>query len=328
MSFPLGDWVLDHEGVPHDLAQSGMKGELRTIEPLLRTATARDPPELRLRLGQLHGVPSSQVILTPGATSANGLVLLYLARALRRTTTRTPRAGLPVPEYPPLWDVAAAAGFRTRAGFPGCDLAVLSNPSNPEGGRRSDDELLSATGDAQVRLVDETFREFTTAPSLARCRDPTTWTTGTLTKAYGADHLRVGWVIAPAHEATKFRDMCELWADKLSYLSVGAALAVLDRRAAILGETRRIFDRNQEELRQRVPGVPRLFGPIWFDRRPLDEGTEPFARRALRRGVLVCPGHFFRDPRGIRLCLTRQSFAKDLDAYLQLRGRPRQGGAR
>jgi histidinol-phosphate/aromatic aminotransferase/cobyric acid decarboxylase-like protein len=328
MGFPLGDWVLGHEGLPHDLAQSGMKGQLRSTPRLLRSARPGDPHELQRRLSELLGVSATQVILTPGATSANGLVIAYLARWLRRRRSRAPVAGLRAPEYPPLWDVAMGAGFRTRQGFTDCDLALLSNPNNPEGFRRSDLELLQETSGARWRLVDETFREFTSAPSLARRGDPRTWVTGTFTKVYGADLVRAGYVVAPRGEARAFADSSELWADRLSYFSVGAALTLLDHRAQVLAETRGIFERNRDVLARAVGSGGDLAAPVWFDRRPLPGGTERFARQALRRGVLVCPGHFFRDARGIRVCLTSRSFPRDLRAYLAERSRapPRASG--
>ncbi|MHB8352324.1 MAG: hypothetical protein ACYDFT_06545, partial [Thermoplasmata archaeon] len=44
-------------------------------------------------------------------------------------------------------------------------------------------------------------------------------------------------------------------------------------------------------------------------------------RAALRAGVLVAPGTLFGDRTGVRVCLTRRSFPKDLASYLQVRQR-------
>ncbi len=319
MSFPLADWILSHPGLPHDLAQSGMKGEIPRVGALLRSLRPGDPGELRARLGHVLGIPSGRVVLTIGATTANSLVLLYLYRRLRARSGRRPRAGLRAPEYPPLWDTAEAAGFQVSGGLAHQDLAILSNPNNPEGTLRSPDALERETEGTSQVLVDETFREFTPARSLAARSRRGLWATGTFTKIYGADDLRLGYVVPPPEEAEAFRNEAELWVDRPPLASVGGALAILEDRERIVGEARGIFGKNLAYLRERVPDVPSLKAPVWFDRALGGARTLDLARAGVREGVLVCPGHYFRDPSGTRLCLTRRSFPRDLDAYLALR---------
>lgn len=318
MSFPLADWINEHEGVPHDLAQSGMKGGLSSVRPFLQRPPSGDPLELRELLAGLHRVAVDRIVLTPGATSANGLVIPYLFRSLSRRRSRRPRAALRVPEYPPLWDVAEGAGFRTVRGLGRGDLTVLSNPNNPEGTWRPASELVSYARARTPMLVDETFRQFTEAPSLASRGEPGLWTTSTFTKVFAADQIRVGFVIAPPGEGRAFQDHAELWADKVPFPSLGAATAILRHRTTVLREARQVFQQNLRALRSRLPSVPKLAAPVWFDRGLTGEGTEPFAHRAVRQGVLVCPGRYFRDPSGIRVCLTRRTFPRDLAAYLRL----------
>lgn len=330
MSFPLADWILSHPGLPHDLAQSGMKGEIPRVGALLRSLRPGEPRELRTRLGRVLGVPAGRVVLTIGATTSNTLVLLYLYRRLRARNGHRPRAGLQAPEYPPLWDTAAAAGFQVRRGLAHQDLAILSNPNNPEGTLRTPNALERETEGTAQLLVDETFREFSRARSLAARSRRGLWTTGTFTKIYGADDLRLGYVVPPPEEAEDFRSEAELWVDRPPLASVGGALALLQNRERIVGEARAIFGKNLAYLREKVPDAPSLKAPVWFDRALGGARALALARAGAREGVLVCPGHYFRDPSGTRLCLTRRSFPRDLDAYLALRRRqalPRAGAS-
>ncbi len=66
--------------------------------------------------------------------------------------------------------------------------------------------------------------------------------------------------------------------------------------------------------------------PVFFDRVRTESGDD-LARRCLLASVLVCPGTFFGDPGGVRLCLTRRSFPNDLEAYLRVRNGPGATGA-
>lgn len=320
MSFPLKDWIDSHASVPHHLAHSGMLGTLATVRAALRRPMEPSEEPLRRDLARLHGVDPTRIFLTHGATEADAMVLFYLAQRTRGRLRRAPRFFLPVPDYPPLFDAARAAGFQ-RVRAPGAaDVLVASDPNNPTG--------LSPNGltDGRDRpggttVVDETFREFTSAPSLSLRGDPALWVCRSFTKAYGADALRVGYVVAPASDADAFDTFLGVVLDSLPLHSVGAARALLRDRDRILAETRRRFRTNLRLLREEVPSTPELAAPVWFDQGSGGGDGDRFARRALRAGVLVCPGSFFGDPSGVRVCLTQPSFPADLAAYLPLRSR-------
>ncbi|HKS59167.1 MAG TPA: hypothetical protein VJS68_00120, partial [Thermoplasmata archaeon] len=88
-----------------------------------------------------------------------------------------------------------------------------------------------------------------------------------------------------------------------------------------------IFQRNLADLKSKVPGAPSLQGPTWFDRGAGSLDGDALGRAAASKGVLVCPGSFFGDASGVRICLTRRTFPEDLDAYLKVRSRfVRRGG--
>ncbi|HYK94120.1 MAG TPA: aminotransferase class I/II-fold pyridoxal phosphate-dependent enzyme, partial [Thermoplasmata archaeon] len=173
-------------------------------------------------------------------------------------------------------------------------------------------------GDSRWVLVDETFREFTPRRSRAPRGEAGVWTTGTFTKAYGGDPVRVGFVTAPTEAVDPFAAYHALVTDGLADASVSAARALLRDRTAILDETRRIFLRNRALLERGLPEVLPVHAPVCFDPIQNSDGTR-FARGMLRRSILVCPGLFFGVPDGVRLCLTRRSFPADLAAYTAAR---------
>jgi histidinol-phosphate/aromatic aminotransferase/cobyric acid decarboxylase-like protein len=314
--FPLADWIDDHAACRYQLGASGMHGVVGPVEPTARQRRAASEDELRRRLAGLLDVDRGRVFLSPGATEANAWVTWFVARTVRG---RTPTCRVAYPEYPPLFEGPRMAGYRlipTSAGA--ADLAVVSQPRNPVGDLWSRDQLARFARRARSTLVDETFREFSTAPSTLRWDIPGQWATGSFTKVYGADGLRVGFVVAPEPQREEFARFHGLVADEMAVASVAGALATLDARPSILRKVRAIVGRNQELWRRANPGAPGLAGPVAFDA-PVHPNGDTFARRCLGRSVLVCPGSFFGDPTGVRIGLTRPSFSTDLAQYLAVR---------
>ncbi|MCI4337144.1 MAG: aminotransferase class I/II-fold pyridoxal phosphate-dependent enzyme [Thermoplasmata archaeon] len=318
MGFPLKDWIDAHEGLPYNLALSGMKSALRTTTQILAgPLPAADPRALRRELAQHLGVAAGRLFLTHGATEANSLALFYLRH--RDQGSAPPTVSAVPPEYPPLGDAARAAGFRPARRR--ADVVVLSSPNNPTGESVDFRELVSRLESTRWALVDETFREFTDLPSLARRRDPRVFTTGTFTKAWAGDPIRVGFVVVPSAERTRFAEFHGVVTDEVPLDSVASARALLAARDTILAESREVFCANLACLQTQIPGVPALTAPIWFDRGSGGLDGDRFARALLRRGVLVCPGRFFGEPRGVRICLTQRTFPEDLAPYVRERRR-------
>jgi histidinol-phosphate/aromatic aminotransferase/cobyric acid decarboxylase-like protein len=319
VSFPLADWIDAHEGVPHDLGASGMRGQLESTLRLLAGPPMADPDpqQLREELGRRLGVDPKRVFLTHGASEANGLVLFFLSKATRQRTGKTPTARIVMPEYPPLFDGADLAGF-SPAPAGRADLVIRSEPNNPTGLRLDDASLDRLTEDHPRCLLDETFREFGTHRSRAADDRTGRWVTGTFTKAFAADSIRVGWIAPPSEETEAFRRFHGLLTDKVPEISVAYALDLLTNANEVLGEAREIFRTNLKLLRSALPEVGELEAPLAFDRPGIDE-TRPFASRCLGSGVLVSPGDFFGDPSGVRIGLTRRNFPDSLALYLRLR---------
>ncbi len=324
--FPLGRWVDNHPSVRYNLALSGMRGALRTVPRILRELPEAGPEDLRRAIARLHRVDPAEVFLTHGAHEANFLALAFLTRNRRHSRHRaTIRVDLP--EYPPLLEIARLLGGRVVQGPPRADIWVLSNPTNPTGRLRSAREIVAGRTASTSVIVDEAFREFTQARSVAEAGVDRLWVTGTFTKVYGGDEIRVGWLIPPSHATEPYARFHGVAADRIPAQSVRSASAILSARPAILREVRGLFSRNLRALQRAVSGTGTSAGPFWFDRGLGGLPGDRVQAAALRRSVLVCSGTFFGDPHGVRVCLTRPSFPEDLDQYLAVRERFLNGSA-
>jgi histidinol-phosphate/aromatic aminotransferase/cobyric acid decarboxylase-like protein len=313
--FPLADWIDMHPGCRHDLSSSGMAGSIR--RPSLTAAELRstDAEELRTELAEAVGVASERVFLTHGATEANAWVLLYIGRLLGH---RVGTCRVALPEYPCLYDGARTAGFEITSQDGPADLAVVTQPRNPEGDEWPAERLFGWANGARHVLVDETFREFGDRRSLATLPRERLWTTGSFTKFYAGDDLRVGFVIAPPTDLKPFARFLGLFSDEIAPASVAGALAALRHRSRIREEVHRILATNRRALARTFPVSAPPVAPVWFDRVGARAGD--LVHRLLRASILVCPGSFFGDPGGVRISLTRRTFPADLAAYAAVRG--------
>jgi histidinol-phosphate/aromatic aminotransferase/cobyric acid decarboxylase-like protein len=322
MTFPLGEWIDSHEHCRHNLGESGMHGVVGPVRPTARAVRGADAAELRSLLAASVDVAADRIFLTHGASEGNGWVALYLGRTVRGRGVR--RCRIRRPEYPPLAAIARWAGFTPASGPGPAALAILSNPRNPEGTWMDSAAVHAATDDARHVLVDETFREFARVPSYSGDGRRGVWRTGTFTKYFGADDLRVGFVVAPEEERTPFARFHDHFADKVPPYSLAAAVATWRARARIRSRVEAVFRRNAAVLRAADPAAPPLAAPVYFDR-PVRPNGRALAERCLAASVLICPGDFFGDATGVRIGLTRPSFPRDYRAYRAVRDRALRG---
>jgi aspartate/methionine/tyrosine aminotransferase len=291
-----------------------MIGSITHPRPTLREIRAASAEELVGELAAGLEVDPARVFLTSGATEANAWVTLYRARLSRG---RVPRVRVRFPEYPPLVDVAAWAGYRIERGPPGSvALAVVSRPRNPEGVLWTDSELAEWSDGARSVVIDETFRGFADVPSQAQSGRSGVWVTGSFTKFYAGDDVRVGYAVAPPEEAPAFARFHGLVTDELTPYSVASALKILREGRPLVARIRRLFETNRSALARALPLGRAVKAPVHFDRVP---DGDRLARRCLRASVLVCPGSYFGSPDGVRISLTRRTFPQDLAAYLRVR---------
>jgi aspartate/methionine/tyrosine aminotransferase len=287
------------------------------------------PPLLRA-LGRRYGVAPDRVLTVSGGTSLANWVAC--AAALHEAGG----AGEVIverPTYEPLLRIPEALGARIRrldrpfdegwAIDPGrlawlvtrrTRLAVITNLHNPSG-MRTDTKSLRQMARILARvgaylLVDEVYLECLAGarPESSVHAGPNVIATCSLTKAYGLDGLRAGWILGPRRVIAR----AGLIHDLLGVNGVAPGdqltLAALRNLAAIRRRARAILGPNLARVKDFIAREPRLNvrippgGNVLFARLPQGIDSDRFARHLLRRyGTLVVPGRFFESPRFIRL---------------------------
>lgn len=321
MTFPLKDWIEDHQGLPFDLGRSGMPIRMPSVAAALDRPAPANDEALRDELAAIHGVPPTRLFLTHGATEGNFLALSFLARRTPGPRGGPPRCAVRSPEYPPIAAIAQQAGFWLVPIDSEAEAVAGSRPNNPTGLAEFPAPTPPEHGARPPWVVDETFREFTDLPTLAGNGPQPVWVVGSFTKLYGADELRVGFVIPPPDAVEDFARYHGDVTDEIPPNSVGGARAILRDRVPILEEVRGRFRTNLAALDAGLHPAQPPVAPVYFDRPGTGGSTDSLADAALEAGVLVCPGRFFGDPSGVRLTMTRPTFPADLEAYLTVRSR-------
>jgi aspartate/methionine/tyrosine aminotransferase len=197
-------------------------------------------------------------------------------------------------------DVRARVSSRTR-------LVVLSNLHNPTGALLDDETLdaLAALADAHGFhvLVDEVYLELDGPQRTAASRSPWFVTTRSLTKAFGLDALRVGWILAEPALATRIRRMHDLFASSVAHPSERLARLALERADDLLAPTLALLARNRARAGAFVAAQPRLswtppragtVGFVRLDGGPGEGAVDALAARLEQEhGTAIAPGRFF-----------------------------------
>jgi len=237
------------------------------------------------------------------------------------------------PTYEPLLRIPEMLGCRVRrfdrrfrAGY-GVDLdrfrskvtrrtrlAIVTNLHNPSGVRIPIDTLRAmAAALARVRgylLVDEVYLECLFSAKTDSCvhAGPNVLTTNSLTKAYGLDGLRAGWILGPPALAARAGRINDLLTNNSVAPGEQMTLAAFKRLAAIDRRAHALLDPNLATLRRFLAKEHRLGaalpdgGSIAFLRLPRRVNADRLADQLLRRyATLVVPGRFFESPGCIRI---------------------------
>jgi aspartate/methionine/tyrosine aminotransferase len=193
-------------------------------------------------------------------------------------------------------------------------LEVVSNLHNPSGAR-IDMPTLEAMAKILARvngilLVDEVYLECLFGRRTESCvhAGPNVLTTNSLTKAYGLDGLRAGWMLGPAALIARAASIHNLIANNGVAPGERMALAAFKRvreigrrSGALLGpnleRVRRFLDREQR-LAAHVPEG----GNVLFPRLPAGIDSDALADHLRDRySTQIVPGRFFESPRHIRI---------------------------
>jgi aspartate/methionine/tyrosine aminotransferase len=202
---------------------------------------------------------------------------------------------------------AALVTARTR-------LAIVSNLHNPTGARIPMATLRSmAAMLARVKgylLVDEVYLEclFRNRPESCVHGGPNVLTTNSLTKAYGLDGVRAGWILGPADLVARAGRINDVMTNNSVAAGELMALAAFRRHPAIDRRAHMLLDPNLARVRTFLIRESRLQayvpegGNVLFARLPLRIDSDRLAARLLDHySTLVVPGRYFESPRHIRI---------------------------
>lgn len=319
---PYITWAKRHHRITYNLASSGVSrawaGELAfELEDLARTGEQEDGwPPLLERIAQRYGVQTSNVVLAPGASMAN-----YLVSALLIEPGDTVLVEHPV--YEPLrllprhfraevrlFERRADDGYafspaaierlvddRTR-------LLICTNLHNPTGtlAARHELETLASLGESLGFhvLVDEVYLDwlYEEGERTAALLSPSMIATRSLTKVFGLDTLRMGWILADADTAERLRRLIDLFYVKMPHPIERMAARAFDRADDLLRSLTTKLEENFAVVKDFVDRHSELSwslpvaGPIGWIR--LETGSvEVLVQRLEKLDTLVAPGRFF-----------------------------------
>jgi aspartate/methionine/tyrosine aminotransferase len=300
-------------------------GELAGLS--LGYGTSAGDAEVRARVAERHGISDGQVLLTTGAAAA--LFLLALLHSDGEIL-----AGLPC--YPPMLDALRGVGARVvtvSARFEDgyrvdldafrdklsarTRLVMFASPQNPSGVSITPGEVaemlaaMSRRCPEAILLVDETYREATYdgAPAAGTFAglSERVLTCASLSKAYGAPGLRIGWLtvldprLREQLRLAKFNSSicCGVLDEFLAARLLSRADQLLRSRGALMAGARATVERwiggqdgRLQWLRPEAGAFccarlnPDTFGP---------SGVRRFYDRLAEQRTVVAPGQWFGD---------------------------------
>lgn len=323
-------WSKGKHGIRYNLARSGVPApppHRLTSNPatLLEDGSHEDGwPPLLDALAERYGVDPRQIVPAHGTSMANHLAMAAVLEegdhALVEKPVYDPLALLPrylhaevshferPPEngfQPDPARIAGLANDRTR-------LIVLSDLHNPSGARLDPARLQEIIELCEERrlflLVDEVYLEFLYPEGVrTAARSDRVITTRSLTKAYGLDRFRLGWIIAPVELAGRIRRLRDLYAITTAFPSERLALKVIRNAETFLGETNGLLEENRQIVEQFIEGKPELkwtppqggsVGFVHFTEGSVDRLVSEAERRY---DTIVAPGRFFGREEWFRL---------------------------
>jgi aspartate/methionine/tyrosine aminotransferase len=195
---------------------------------------------------------------------------------------------------------------------PRTTLVICSNLHNPTGalterGALAELAKLAEREDFHM-LMDEVYLEWMLDQGGLSAAElgPRFIVTSSLTKAYGLDDLRAGWIVAETDIAEKLRRLNDLFSIKMVHLAERWAAQALDRAPALLESLRPVLATNRELVDRFVSSHPALewlppaAGTVgWVRLRGLEVDEINTRLRPLE--TAVAPGRFFGAPEFFRI---------------------------
>jgi len=325
-------WAKRHAASRYNLANSGVLGCDLNDLPVTMDDVALNGPNhegyapLKEAIAAKYGVSADQVVTEQGTSMAN---FLAMATALERGD----EVLIEQPAYDPLLsalDYLGAEIKRFTRGFengyridvdelrrlvtPRTRLIVITSPHNPSG-VTVDQATLESIGElardvgARV-LVDEVYRDilFEDAPPVAASLGVQFITTSSLTKSYGLNGLRCGWILCEPELAERMRRLNDLFGAVGSMPSDALSVVAFRNLPLLEARTRAMIEPNmdlvREFLREHEDVLDCVVPPrsmIVFPRLKKHDDSEPLHDLLRRFETSIVPGEFFEAPRHFRL---------------------------
>jgi aspartate/methionine/tyrosine aminotransferase len=326
-------WAKTHTAAKYDLTSSGvpflemeeLPVKLRDLELSGSGGYGHEP--LLQAIARRYRVPRESVVSAMGTSMANHLVMAALLRPGDEVLIEHPA-------YDPLPALARQLGIHVRRfvrraedGFAidpdavaqsvglGTRLIALTNLHNPSGALADEDTLrrigeVARSVGARV-LVDEVYLDalWEAEPRTAFHLGETFIVTSSLTKVYGLNGLRCGWVFAEPALAQRMWRLSELFIGHGSMPAEQLSVAAFENLGTIAKRSRKLLDRNRDALnafyatRGDLEVAEHRFGTVSFPR--LREGTAAALCQLLetKYETGVVDGAFFGMPQHFRIAL-------------------------
>lgn len=333
---PPARWDLTSSGVPY-LPLRELPVTLDDLE--ISGTGAYGYPPLQQAIASRYRVDEACVVAAMGTSMANYLALAALVHPGDEVLIEHPT-------YEPLIAVARHLGaevrhFARRAGdgfrldpaevergiTPRTRAVVITNLHNPSSALADDDALrrvgeIAARAGARV-IVDEVYLDalWEPAPRTAFHLGERFIATNSLTKVYGLNGLRCGWVLAEPALAERMWRMTELFNNIGVHAAERMGLAAFRDLDAIARRSRTLLDANAAALnafyaaRPELDATPHIHGTVSFPRLRTGDAEALCELLTNRYETAVVPGRFFGAPDHLRIGLgvDRATFAEGLD---------------
>lgn len=338
-------WAKTRPAARFDLTSSGVPylplRELPvTLDDLEISGTgAYGYPPLQQAIAARYRVDETCVVAAMGTSMANHLAFAALIEPGDQVLIEHPT-------YEPLIAAArhlgaevrhftrrAADGFRLDPAAVGQGITprtravVITNLHNPSSALVEDDALrqvgeIAARVDAWV-IVDEVYLDalWEPAPRTAFHLGERFIATNSLTKVYGLNGLRCGWILAEPALAERMWRLTELFNNIGVHAAERLSLAAFQNLDAITRRSRTLLDANTAALndfyaaRPELEAPPHLHGTVSFPRLRAGDVDALCTLLIDRYDTAVVPGHFFGAPDHFRIGLgvDPAAFSEGLD---------------
>lgn len=328
---PYISWAKKHHDITYNLASSGMPGPLlndlvenpqKILEPVDHE---NGWAPLMKKIAERYEVNADQVVPVHSASFANHLVCSLLLdpgdEALVESPAYEPLVSVPKychatvkrfdrnpdQRYQP--DPSQIEKLITE----NTKLIILSNLHNPSGAL-IDEPILWQLGDIAEKynchiLIDEVYLEFLypNGERTAAKHSDKIITTRSLTKAFGLDDLRVGWIIAESILAERIRKLKDLFMTSMASPSEQLGLMMLEKADELLGQNLSQLKYNSQLVADFIDDHDSLswqkpeYGSVGFVKYAGGNVDMLASYLAEKYDTVVAPGHFFGAPEYFRI---------------------------